>query len=395
MFLSADAAACMPCHEDWLNDLSLIPPVSVTIQPVNLAAAPAPVPLPEDDELGLAHPAATKATAASAAAAWKAFLTCYLLFRGACCRPLRERLRNLVSPAPSSTQSDRGGRPPDTLLRDDRRLDLASRPGKVAGSDPRCRCQIATGTVSCGRPGGGLPGCFPCSFVVFDSAGAFCLSFSIAPGRRCYGVQPEGCDGYRLARAAGRRGAGGGTRLRAVLATAGGRGGRDQRRPGGRGLQRRERLLRADPVRRMRPCLRAARRRRRDAGGGERGRRGRAPAAALRAVPPAADGGRWAGPAGGHRGGTHPPGPPAALAVHRCGPARAGRRWLRTTGPGTAPGPRQRPRRGPREAEAGAIHPTGACPSRPGRRRRYSCQTRRRAAVWPGHSVGHRGLPAR
>src|SRR5215467_4419851 len=94
MFLSADAAACMPCHEDWLNDLSLIPPVSVTIQPVNLAAAPAPVPLPEDDELGLAHPAATKATAASAAAAWKAFLTCYLLFRGACCRPLRERFSN-------------------------------------------------------------------------------------------------------------------------------------------------------------------------------------------------------------------------------------------------------------------------------------------------------------
>src|SRR5215467_3024019 len=91
MFLFADAAACMPCHEDWLNDLSLIPPVSVTIQPVNLAAVPAPVPLPEDDELGLAHPAATKATAASAAAAWKAFLTCYLLFRGACCRPLRER----------------------------------------------------------------------------------------------------------------------------------------------------------------------------------------------------------------------------------------------------------------------------------------------------------------
>src|SRR5262249_12780065 len=318
MFGLVAAAACMPAHELWLNDLSLIPPVSVTIQPVNLAAlVPEPDPEPED-VLGLAHPAATKATAASAAATCKAFLTCCLLFRGACCRPLRERLRNLVSPAPSSTQSDRGGRPPDTLLRDDRRLDLASRPGKVAGSDLRCRCQIATGTVSCGRPGGGLPGCFPCTFVVFDSAGAFCLSFSIAPGRRCYGVQPEGCDGYRLARAAGRRGAGGGTRLRAVLGAAGGRGGRDQRRPGGRGLQRRERLLRTDLVRRMRSCLRAARGRRRNARCGERGQRRPAPAASLRALPPAVDGGRWAPAAGGHRGGTHGAGPPAALAVPRC-----------------------------------------------------------------------------
>src|SRR5215469_11956017 len=226
MFLPVAAAACMPAHEDWLNDLSLMPPVSVTIQPVNLAAlVPDPDPEPVFVELGLAHPAATKATAASAAAAWKAFLTSYLLFRGACCRPLRERFRMLVSPAPSSTRSDRGGRPPDTLLRDDRRLDLASRPGKVAGSDLRCRCQIATGTVWCGPPGAGSPGCFPCSLVVFDNARVPSLSFSIARGRRCYGVQPEGCDGYRLARAAGRRGAGGGTRLRAVLAAAGGCGG--------------------------------------------------------------------------------------------------------------------------------------------------------------------------
>src|SRR5690349_9957569 len=96
MFLLAAAAACMPAHEDWLNDLSLIPPVSVTIQPVNLAAVPAPVPLPEDDELGLAHPAATKATAASAAATGKALLTSYLLFRGACCRPLRERFADVL-----------------------------------------------------------------------------------------------------------------------------------------------------------------------------------------------------------------------------------------------------------------------------------------------------------
>ena len=70
------AAACMPAHEDWLNDLSLMPPVSVTMQPVNLAVVePEPEPF-VDDELGLAHPAASKATAANAAAARKAGLTC-------------------------------------------------------------------------------------------------------------------------------------------------------------------------------------------------------------------------------------------------------------------------------------------------------------------------------
>jgi len=37
----AAAAACMPCHADWLNDLSLMPPVSVTMQPVKLPAAAA------------------------------------------------------------------------------------------------------------------------------------------------------------------------------------------------------------------------------------------------------------------------------------------------------------------------------------------------------------------
>jgi hypothetical protein len=67
------------------------------MQAVNLAE---PAPEPELDELGLAHPAATKATAASAAAAWKAFLTCYLLFRGACCRPLRERFADVLITGP-------------------------------------------------------------------------------------------------------------------------------------------------------------------------------------------------------------------------------------------------------------------------------------------------------
>jgi hypothetical protein len=70
------------------------------MQPENFAAV-VPEPVDEvDEELGLAQPVATKATAASAAAAWKAFLTYYLLFRGACCRPLRERFSTFSSPAP-------------------------------------------------------------------------------------------------------------------------------------------------------------------------------------------------------------------------------------------------------------------------------------------------------
>ena len=104
------AAACMPCHEDWLNDLSLMPPVSVTMQAVNLAE-PEPEPEPvEDDELGLAHPAASKATAASAAATRKACLTCYLLVQSAC-RPLRPDGVPTAScglPAPSSARSAHG-----------------------------------------------------------------------------------------------------------------------------------------------------------------------------------------------------------------------------------------------------------------------------------------------
>jgi hypothetical protein len=35
----AAAAACMPAQADWLNDLSLMPPVSVTMQPRNELAA--------------------------------------------------------------------------------------------------------------------------------------------------------------------------------------------------------------------------------------------------------------------------------------------------------------------------------------------------------------------
>src|SRR5215831_14090508 len=74
MFGLAAAAACMPSHEDWLNDLSLTPPKSLTMHPVKWAVVVVVV-----DLLGCAHPAASRATAASAAPACRAFLTCYLL----------------------------------------------------------------------------------------------------------------------------------------------------------------------------------------------------------------------------------------------------------------------------------------------------------------------------
>src|ERR1700758_701541 len=40
----AAAACCMPSHADWLNDLSLMPPVSVTMQPRKPAVDPLAVP---------------------------------------------------------------------------------------------------------------------------------------------------------------------------------------------------------------------------------------------------------------------------------------------------------------------------------------------------------------
>src|SRR5215831_397177 len=100
----------MPAQEDWLNDLSLMPPVSVTMQPRKWLVVVVGV----DDELGLAHPAASKATAANAAAARKACLTCK--------PPLPERL--LPAPlgrvpaascgllAPSSARSAHGSKIP-------------------------------------------------------------------------------------------------------------------------------------------------------------------------------------------------------------------------------------------------------------------------------------------
>src|SRR5580704_19707269 len=41
MLLLPPAAACMPAHDEELNDLSLMPPVSVTMQPRNLAVVAA------------------------------------------------------------------------------------------------------------------------------------------------------------------------------------------------------------------------------------------------------------------------------------------------------------------------------------------------------------------
>src|ERR1700722_1738956 len=83
----AAAAACMPAQADWLNDLSLMPPVSVTMQPRNdeaaaallavldgaagadeVAAAVGLVAAGALDEL-LPHPAITSLAATAAAAA--------------------------------------------------------------------------------------------------------------------------------------------------------------------------------------------------------------------------------------------------------------------------------------------------------------------------------------
>src|ERR1035438_9250107 len=87
----AAAAACMPCHDEALNDRSSMPPVSVTMQPRNLPAVDAelePLLGVEDDELPgddvlLPHAAASRPATVSAALAARVFFTGYLLFRGA------------------------------------------------------------------------------------------------------------------------------------------------------------------------------------------------------------------------------------------------------------------------------------------------------------------------
>ena len=66
MFLLAAAACCMPSQDEALNDLSSMPPVSVTMQPRNLVAEVPPV---LDDDGDVADPHAVSTTSALAATA--------------------------------------------------------------------------------------------------------------------------------------------------------------------------------------------------------------------------------------------------------------------------------------------------------------------------------------
>ena len=105
----------MPSQEDWLNDLSLMPPVSVTMQPLNLAVVVVV------DESGSWHTQrASRATAASAAPAWRAFLTCYLLVPE---RPLQAAPPRRTPAAPRgplaplfATRGGQGSRTPHARL---------------------------------------------------------------------------------------------------------------------------------------------------------------------------------------------------------------------------------------------------------------------------------------
>src|SRR6201992_2667562 len=113
-----------------------------------------------------------------------------------------------------------------------------------------------------------------------------------------------------------------GTGVRAVFEIAGWSGRSGRRRPGHCGLQRGERLVRADALRRARPGLGAARVGRRDPHRGGCPEPGRQCPAALRPLPPGAAGGGRGRPAGRHRGRPGAAGPPAGVRVHRCRPPR-------------------------------------------------------------------------
>src|SRR5689334_599685 len=112
----------------------------------------------------------------------------------------------------------------------------------------------------------------------------------------------ESSRDHRLARTPRRRRRRGRTRLRSLLRAAGRRGRPGHVRAGRVRLQRGERLVRPDPVRRMRPGVRPARGRRRGPGGRRGGRGRRRAAAALRPLPSAAARGRRRSAAGRHRG---------------------------------------------------------------------------------------------
>jgi hypothetical protein len=76
---SADLACCIPSHDDWLNDRSSTPPVSMTIQPLRLAAAALLDALLDDEPDGpdvlLPQAAASSASAPKAAMAGTVRLT--------------------------------------------------------------------------------------------------------------------------------------------------------------------------------------------------------------------------------------------------------------------------------------------------------------------------------
>ena len=114
-------------------------------------------------------------------------------------------------------------------------------------------------------------------------------------------------------------------RAYAPYSVSGGRGGAGRRRPGRGRLQRRERLVRRDAVRRVRPGVGAARHRRRPAGRDVLCGRCRGAADAVRALPAAAVGARWPGVPGRPRGRPAADGRAAAARV-RPGRSRSGAR---------------------------------------------------------------------
>src|SRR5580700_4961562 len=124
----AAAAACMPAHDEALNDRSLIPPVSVTMQPRVLAPVPAAAELVavldelllllvlDEAELVLLPHAATTSVADTASAA-VAHALCF----------------SLTSTGPGTTSAWPRIRPGLS-----RRVCLVVSPGKGTRADPAC-----------------------------------------------------------------------------------------------------------------------------------------------------------------------------------------------------------------------------------------------------------------
>src|SRR5215467_8558925 len=104
---SACWAACIPAQDDWLNDLSLMPPMSVTMQALNCAAVGV-----LDFGAGLAQPAASTASTLSAATALNDPLTvppsagaaCRRHITGLSCWPSRPRHKENPGSPPRDDQ---------------------------------------------------------------------------------------------------------------------------------------------------------------------------------------------------------------------------------------------------------------------------------------------------